>query len=153
MRAIDAIRKPPVTIAPEASIAEAARLMDTHVVGALVVMDGDRPLGVVTDRDVVVRAVARGIPADARVDSVMSPGVIAVDAGADIRESFAVFRSHAIRRLPVVERGHIVGMLTTDDLLIDIVGDLGDLVRPITGQVVFGYPEQSDLPARRDDAK
>jgi signal-transduction protein with cAMP-binding, CBS, and nucleotidyltransferase domain len=150
MRSIDAIRKPPVTIAPGATIAEAARLMDSHVVGALVVMDGDRPLGILTDRDIVVRAVARGIPDDARVDSVMSAGVIAVDADVDLRETLAVFRSHAIRRLPLVEGGRIVGVLTTDDLLIDLVADLGDLVRPITGQVVFGYPEPSDLPARRD---
>jgi CBS domain-containing protein len=147
MRTVDAIRKPPATIDPGASIAEAARLMDSHVVGALVVVDGDRPVGMVTDRDLVVRAVARGIPADARVDAVMSPGVIAVSADADVREAFAIFRSHAIRRLPVVDGG-IVGMLTADDLLIDMVADLGDLVRPITGQVAFGYPEPSDLPAR-----
>ena len=61
MRAVDAVRKPPVTIAPEATIAEAARLMDNHVVGALVVMDGDRPMGVVTDRDIAIRAVARDV--------------------------------------------------------------------------------------------
>ena len=150
MRAVDAVRKPPVTIAPEASIAEAARLMDSQVVGALVVMDGARPVGVVTDRDIAIRAVARDVPADARVDAVMSPGVIALDADADLRHALPIFRSHAVRRLPLVRDGRIVGMLTTDDLLIDLVADLGDLVRPITGQVVFGYPEHPDLPARRD---
>ena len=150
MRATDAVRKPPVTIAAEASIAEAARLMDTHVVGALVVMDGVRPVGVVTDRDITIRAVAREMPVDARVDAIMSPGVIALDASEDLRGVLPIFRSHAIRRLPLVRDGHIVGMLTTDDLLIDLVADLGDLVRPITGQVVFGYPERSDLPAQRD---
>jgi CBS domain-containing protein len=146
MRAVDAVRKAPVTIAAEASIAEAARLMDSHVVGALVVMDGDRPVGVVTDRDIAVRAVARDVPADARVDAVMSPGVVALNADADLRMALPIFHSHAIRRLPLVENGRIVGMLTTDDLLIDLVADLGDLVRPITGQVVFGFPERSNLP-------
>ena len=150
MRAVDAVRKPPVTIAPEATIAEAARLMDNHVVGALVVMDGDRPMGVVTDRDIAIRAVARDVPADARVDAIMSPGVIALDAEEDLRHALPIFRSHAIRRLPLVRDGRIVGMLTTDDLLIDLVADLGDLVRPITGQVVFGYAEHSNLPAERD---
>lgn len=149
MRAVDAIRKPPVTIAPEASIAEAARLMDRHVVGALIVTDGDHPVGVVTDRDITVRAVARDVPADARVDAVMSHGVVALDAEADLRQALPIFHSHAIRRLPLIENGHIVGMITTDDLLVDLIADLGDLVRPITGQIVFGYPEHSDLPARR----
>jgi len=149
MRAVDAIRKSPVTITSEASIAEAARLMDAHVVGALIVMDGDRPVGVVTDRDITVRAVARDVPADARVDAVMSHGVIALDADADLRKALPIFHSHAIRRLPLVEDGNIVGMITTDDLLIDLVADLGELVRPITGQVVFGYPEQAHVPATR----
>jgi CBS domain-containing protein len=149
MRAADAVRKPPVTIAPEASIAEAARLMDSHVVGAVVVMDGARPVGVVTDRDIATRAVARDLPLDARVDAIMSPGVMALNADEDLQHALRIFRSHAIRRLPLVRDGHIVGMLTTDDLLIDLVADLGDLVRPITGQVVFGYPEHPDLPAER----
>jgi signal-transduction protein with cAMP-binding, CBS, and nucleotidyltransferase domain len=149
MRAVDAVRKPPVTIAPDASIAEAACLMDSQVVGAVVVMDGVRPVGVVTDRDITIRAVARDVPADARVDAIMTPGVVALDAGEDLRHALPIFRSHAIRRLPLVRDGRIVGMLTTDDLLIDLVADLGDLVRPITGQVVFGYPEPSNLPAER----
>jgi CBS domain-containing protein len=151
MRAPDAVRKPPVTIAPEGSIAEAACLMDKNVVGALVVMEGGaRPVGVVTDRDITTRAVARDVPADARVDAIMSPGVIAMNADEDLRHALPIFRSYAIRRLPLVRDRRIVGMLTTDDLLIDLVADLGDLVRPITGQVVFGYPQQSDLPAERD---
>jgi signal-transduction protein with cAMP-binding, CBS, and nucleotidyltransferase domain len=152
MRAVDAVRKPVVTIAAEAPIAEAARLMDSRVVGALVVMDSDRPVGIVTDRDIAVRAVARDVPADARVDAVMSQGVVALDAEADMRKALSIFHSHAIRRLPLVEDGSIVGMLTTDDLLIDFVADLGDLVRPITGQVVFGHPDRADLPVpRRSD--
>ena len=79
----------------------------------------------------------------------MSQGVVALDADSDLREALPIFHSHAIRRLPLVEDGHMVGMITTDDLLVDLVADLGDLVRPITGQVVFGHAEQSDLPARR----
>lgn len=149
MRAIDAIRKPAATIANDASIAEAAKLMDARVVGALVVTDGDRPVGIVTDRDIVVRAIARGVPADARVDAVMSPGIMALGADDDVRRALPIFRSNAIRRLPVVRDGKIVGMLTADDLLIDLIADLGDVVRPITGQVAFGHPEDSAVPARR----
>jgi CBS domain-containing protein len=124
--------------------------MDTHVVGALVVVDGERPVGMVTDRDITIRAVARDIPADARVDAVMSSDVVVLDADADLREALAIFHSNAIRRLPLVHDGRVVGMLTTDDLLVDLVTNLGDLLRPITGQVVFGYPEQSDLPVPSD---
>ncbi len=146
MRALDASRKVPVTITPEASLAEAARVMDRVVVGALVVVDAGRPVGIVTDRDLVVRGLARDIPGDARVDAVMSPHLIALDADADLRDALPILRSHAIRRLPLIANGEIVGMLTADDLLIDLVADLGDVVRPITGQVVFGYPEPQTAP-------
>ncbi|HEY5011168.1 MAG TPA: CBS domain-containing protein [Acidimicrobiia bacterium] len=149
MRAIDAIRKPAATIANDAAIADAAKLMDARVVGALVVTDGDRPVGIVTDRDIVVRAIARGVPVDARVDAVMSPGIMALGADDDVRRALPIFRSNAIRRLPVVRDGKIVGMLTADDLLIDLIADLGDVVRPITGQVAFGHPEDSAFPAPR----
>ena len=148
MRAIEAMRKPPVTIGAGESIAEAARRMDDQVVGALVVLEGDRPVGIVTDRDITVRAVAHDLPTDARVDAVMSRGVIALPADAEMRDALPLFHSHAIRRLPLVESGRMVGMLTTDDLLIDLVADLAEIVRPITGQVVFGYSEPSSSPAR-----
>jgi CBS domain-containing protein len=141
MRAVDAVRKPVTTISGDASIAEAAQLMDSRVIGALVVVDGERPVGMVTDRDITVRGVGRGMPADARVDAVMSPGVIAIDADVELRQALPILHSHAIRRLPLVRDGQVVGMLTTDDLLIDLVADLGEIVRPITGQVVFGYAE------------
>jgi CBS domain-containing protein len=79
----------------------------------------------------------------------MSPGVIALDADAEVRQALPIFHSHAIRRLPLVADGRVVGMLTTDDLLIDLVTDLGEIVRPITGQVVFGYPDPVRAPAPR----
>lgn len=151
MHAVDAVRKPLVTVAADDSIARAAQLMDNHAVGALVVFDGERPVGMVTDRDIAIRAVARGVPNDARVDAVMSPGVIALPAAAELRRALPIFHSNAIRRLPLVDdAGRIVGVLTTDDLLIDLVADLGEIMRPITGQVVFGHAEPANLPIRRD---
>ena len=75
--------KSPVTIASDASITDAARLMDTANVGALVVMDGDRLAGIVTDRDLAVRAVGRGVPSDGRIDGVMTTDVVTIAGDAD----------------------------------------------------------------------
>lgn len=149
MRARDAMRKQPVTATAETTLGAAARLMNDQVVGAVVVVDEEhRPVGIVTDRDLVVRALAQDIPADARIDAVMSADVVVLDADADLRDAFKLFDAHACRRLPVVHDGAVVGVLTADDLLVDLVGDLAELARPITGQVVFGYPERSTAPAR-----
>ncbi len=141
MKTRDAIRKLPATITASATVRIAAQLLDRDAVGALIVTDDSYPVGVVTDRDIVVRGVARGVDPDARIDSLMTPEPVTIDASADLREALRIFRSHPFRRLPVTENGALVGMLTVDDLIIDLAADLGDLARPVTGQVIFGSPE------------
>jgi CBS domain-containing protein len=140
MQARDAARKPPVTVAPETRIAEVAALMDQAVVGGVVVVDGDRPVGIVTDRDLAVRALARRVPYDGRVDSVMSTDLVTLDASADLRNAIRIFSSHPIRRLPLLDGGRMVGMITIDDLVVDVTSDLAELIRPLTGQLLFGHP-------------
>ena len=141
MRAREATRKPPATIASGSSIAEAARLMDRMAVGALVVVEGECPIGIVTDRDLVVRGLARQLPGDADVNRVMTVDLVTLPADADLHKAITVFYRHPIRRLPLIEDGRMVGMLTVDDLVIDLVNDLDSLVRPVFGQVIFGGPD------------
>jgi signal-transduction protein with cAMP-binding, CBS, and nucleotidyltransferase domain len=144
MHAIDAARKPPATIAADRTITQAAQEMDHLAVGALVVVEPNgRPFGIVTDRDLVVRAVARRADPEARVDSVMTTDLVALAPDADLREAFGIFERHALRRLPLVADDVVVGMLTMDDLVVDVTADLGRLTRPITAQVLFGHQEPS----------
>lgn len=147
MKVREATRKAPVTATPETTLHEAASLMDANAVGALVITDQGRVVGIVTDRDLVVRALARREPDDARVDSVMTAEPVVIDADADLREAIVLFRSHAVRRIPVVDGGRLVGIIAVDDLLIDVIADLADLSRPIIGEVVFGSSEQSSRTA------
>lgn len=93
MQIRDAIRKNPVTIAADASLADAAELMDRAVVGCLVVLDGDRPVGIVTDRDLVVRGLARRLPWDSRIDSVMSTELVTLDVTEDMHSRACVQRT------------------------------------------------------------
>jgi CBS domain-containing protein len=142
MHAIEAARKPPATITADRSITEAADEMGRLAVGALVVVDPDgRPIGIVTDRDLVVRALARRASADARIDSVMSTDLMILAPDADLRDALRIFERHAIRRLPLVTDDRVVGMLTMDDLVVDLTDDLARLTRPITAQVLFGHRE------------
>jgi CBS domain-containing protein len=147
MRAIDTFRKRPTTIEADRTVTEAAQRMDHDAVGALVVTDHDRAVGIVTDRDLVVRGMARRATADARVDGVMTTELVTLPHDADLRDALGLFRTHAIRRIPVVDAGdRVVGMVSVDDLFVDIAGDLTDLVRPVTGQVLFGHAEP-EVPA------
>lgn len=139
MRTLEAVRRTGIAIAADRTVRDAAVLMDTTGVGALAVVDADRLVGIVTDRDIVRRSVARGFDLDARIDAIMSTPVVAIGADADLHDALALFRTNAIRRLPVIDDERFVGMLTVDDLLMDVAADLADLTRPVTAETLFGH--------------
>lgn len=145
MRTIDGVRRSGLGLAPDRTITEAAALMDKAGVGSLAVIDGEDLVGIVTDRDLVRRGLAQRMAPDARVDAVMSTPVVTIDAEADLHGSFVLFRTHAVRRLAVVREGRFVGMITIDDLLMDLAADLADLARPVTAEVLFAHRD-SPLP-------
>lgn len=146
MRAIEAIRRSGVAIGPDKTMREAAEVMESSGVGALAVVEGDHLVGIVTDRDLVRRGLARRLDPTARVDSLMSSPVVTIESDADLRTAYAVFRVNAVRRLAVTERGRFVGMLSIDDMLINLSADLADLVRPVTAETIIGHRD-SPLPA------
>jgi CBS domain-containing protein len=148
MKTRDLIAKPPVAVPCETTVQEAAARMESANVGALLVMDAGRLAGIVTDRDIVVRAVARGYPPNARIDSFMSTEIVAVDADADVHEAYRILGAHGVRRLPVVSGDDIVGMLTVDDLIVGIATDLDRLVQPVVGELIFGH-HPAPMPAVR----
>lgn len=107
-----------VTIEPTASAALAARLLSRHNVGALPVCGEDRRLrGMVTDRDIVLRCVAaEEDPAQTLVRDIMTRGCASVSPYDDCRSATRLMAQQQIRRLPVVEEGKLVGILTLADL-------------------------------------
>jgi CBS domain-containing protein len=133
--------KAPVTVTVDATIHQAAVAMDRNSVGAVVVVDGERPVGIVTDRDLVVRALARRTPPEGRVDGVMSADVVCVGADDELHVVAAILSTHPFRRVPVVEHHRLVGMITLDDLIVRLAGDLHDATKGVTAQLLFGHPE------------
>lgn len=107
-----------VTIAPEESAALAARLLSRHNVGALPVCGGDGILrGIVTDRDIVLRCVAaEEAPECTPVRQIMTRGCASVAPEDDVREAARLMAVRQVRRLPVVEAGRVVGMVSLGDL-------------------------------------
>lgn len=143
MRTIDSLHRSGVGIGPERTIRDAAALMEEAGIGALAVVDGDRLIGLVTDRDLVRRVLARDLAPDARIDSVMTTPVVTIAASADLDQAFALFGTHGLRRLPVERDGHFVGMISIDDLLVCVSRQLTDLARPVTAEILFA---QRDAP-------
>ncbi|MFI8192778.1 CBS domain-containing protein [Streptomyces sp. NPDC085946] len=106
-----------VAVRPDASLVEAAQLMRAQNIGDVVVADGQEVVGVLTDRDITVRAVAEGTdPLTVSVRTVCTPDPVTVEPHDPVSAAVALMRAHAVRRLPVVENGLPVGMVTLGDL-------------------------------------
>jgi len=133
----DWIRREPEALPPDASCAEAARLMRDANVGAVVVAEGARPLGLVTDRDLAVRVVAAGRdPQRVALSEVMSGEPIFLAERRSVASVIAVMRDLAIRRVMVVDdRGDLVGVIALDDLVMRLAEDLGGLAEAIRKEV------------------
>lgn len=105
------------TVAPGATVRQAVREMNQHGVGALLVIDGERPAGIFTERDVLRRVVDAGLdPNTTPVARVMTTGLLVVEPSATVEEAMAIMTQRRLRHLPVVERGRVVGMVSIGDL-------------------------------------
>ncbi|MBI2961428.1 MAG: CBS domain-containing protein [Betaproteobacteria bacterium] len=116
---------------------EAARLMREHHVGSLVVVDetaiGRRPVGIITDRDIVIEVAAMGVPlATVTAEEAMAPDLMTGLVTDPVWDTVARMREKGVRRLPVVDRdGVLQGILTVDDLLELLTEHFDGLVRTI----------------------
>lgn len=108
------------TVSPSQSLAEAAEVMKGEDVGSVPVVEEGRLAGIVTDRDIVIRAVAeRRDPQTVKVADVASRELVTVEPEQDLDEALALMARHQVRRLPVVEAGQLVGMLAQADVAVE----------------------------------
>ena len=125
----DVMTPNPKTVEPGTSIKDAAKLIKTEEIGALPVVEGGRLTGMITDRDIVIRAVAEG-KLDATVGDIASKDVVSIDPEQSLEEAARLMAEHQIRRLPVCEEdGRLVGILAQAD-----VAQIGH--DQLTGEVV-----------------
>jgi signal-transduction protein with cAMP-binding, CBS, and nucleotidyltransferase domain len=117
-RVRDVMTPGPIGVDYYQSIGEAARTMRDWGVGAVLVVRNESLYGLVTDRDLVVRAVAEARGADEPVGPLSSANLIGVDADADVSEAMRLMRRHTVRRLPVLEDGQVTGIVSLGDLAI-----------------------------------
>jgi CBS domain-containing protein len=106
--------------APTESLADVAQTMKQEDVGSLPVVEDDRLVGIITDRDIVIRAVAERVdPQSIYVGDVASRDLVTVEPEQDLDEALALMAHHRVRRLPVVEDGRLVGVLAQADVAIE----------------------------------
>jgi len=107
-----------VVAPPEATVREVAELMRERNVGSVVLVDGDAPVGMLTDRDLAVGVVAEGRDPGDRAGDHASRPVVTVEPGAAIEDAADLMVGHGIRRLPVLDGDRLAGIVTLDDLAV-----------------------------------
>jgi CBS domain-containing protein len=108
----------PRTVKTGDSIVQAAKLMKGEDTGIAPIVDGERLVGVITDRDIAVRVVAEGRdPQTTKVEEIASTNLITVDPQENLDEALRLIRQHHVRRLPVVEEdGKLIGIVAESDV-------------------------------------
>ncbi|GHE56980.1 CBS domain-containing protein [Streptomyces capitiformicae] len=108
-----------VAVRPDASLVEAAQLMRAQDIGDVLVATDGQLVGVLTDRDITLRAVADGAdPLTVSAQAVCTPNPVVIGPDDAVSAAVELMRDHAVRRLPVLEDGHPVGMVSLGDLAV-----------------------------------
>ncbi|TLZ44154.1 MAG: CBS domain-containing protein [Methanobacteriota archaeon] len=115
---VEIMTSTPITTTADATIAAAAKVMREMDIGSLVVLDSDRPTGIVTERDIVTKvAAADQKPSQVHVKDIMTSPLVAVNPHEEVVEAAKLMSQRKIRRLPVVQDGKLIGMVTENDIL------------------------------------
>ncbi|MFI9809200.1 CBS domain-containing protein [Streptomyces sp. NPDC052301] len=140
MKISEVMTVPPVCVEPRVPLVEVTRRMTEYAVGSVLVVEDGALRGIVTDRDLAVRGLGGGLDPRTRADAVMSARVVTVEAVDDLQVAYRTFRRTGVRRLPVLDAGRVVGMLTIDDLFLDLFRRFADLLGPVAWSVLQEPP-------------
>ena len=118
IRIVDFMKKEPVITDPDLTISNAARMMSRNSIGSLILVQDEKPYGIVTERDLVRRVIAAGKdPETVKVSEVCSRPVLTMAEDDMLEDAIDMMRAHKVRRIVVVNgEGKVSGVLTTDDL-------------------------------------
>jgi CBS domain-containing protein len=143
--------RPAITASPDTTAREAAHRMRSQRIGAVVVVNRrGAPLGIVTDRDITVRIVARGgDPSSVRLGAMLTRRPVVIRDDASMLDAARLLSRQRVRRLPVVDRtGALVGLVSLDDLLLRIGRELGHIASTLAGELGHRRPRGQALERR-----
>ncbi len=139
----DIMNSPVVSAAPSDSIQKIAKIMKEEKIGSIIVMDEDKPVGLVTDFDIVVNGVADDIkPSEIKASDIMNE-IQTIESEESITEAARLLRKHNIKRLGVVYKNRLVGVVSASDViavtpeLVDVVSEKAAIIR---GELGLGKP-------------
>ena len=127
------------TIAPDATVFDAIKLMSDLGVGALLVMEGSRLVGVISERDYTRKVILKGRSSSSTlVQDIMTKKVICLSPGNNIDECMALMNENQIRHLPIVEKGTVVGIVTIMDVIKNILSEKEFIIEQMEHYIAGG---------------
>lgn len=135
MKVSELMTKNPATAMPSSGLSEVAKMMRDCDCGAIPIVENDKVVGVITDRDITIRVIADNKnPQDVKVGDVMSKQIVTARVGDDVREVANIMEKHKVRRVPVVdEQGKCVGIVSQADIALKTNDrTTGDLVQKVS---------------------
>lgn len=140
-----------VVLNPNSSLLDAARALEQNRIGAVVVQERGRIVGIVTDRDLAVRAVGGALDArTTKITDVMTSSPVTLTPADSRADAIRLMQERNVRRIPLIDGDRLVGMVTLDDLLLDEAAPLEELAAIVEAQIGEGGPaDTSRSPARR----
>ena len=129
------------SVPPDVTVAAAAKEMDLHKVGAILVMENGRIVGILTERDVLTRVVVAGLdPKDTPVKQIMTPDPITVPSTTTVEQVMELFTNKRFRHLPVVDNGRLAGLISIGDILRRTVETHRHEAEQLKQYITGGYP-------------
>jgi len=113
----DIMTKSVISVDATATVNEAAKMMEDAKVGAIIVMENNTPVGIITDRDFAVKIVAHAYPTTTPVKQIMSSPLFAIGPDETVMMAADLMYTREIRKLPVIDNDQVIGMLTATDLV------------------------------------
>lgn len=143
-----------VILNPDSAALDAARAIEQNRIGAVVVQDEGRVVGIVTDRDLAVRVLGRARDAaTTKIAEVMTPFPATLTPNDSLADAVWLMQERNVRRIPLVEGERVVGMVTLDDLLLDEAAPLESLAAVVAAQIEAGGPASATPPRHRTLAR
>ena len=113
----DAMTKEVVTADPKINAQKAAKIMDTRKIGSIVLVTKEKLVGIVTERDIVIKLVMEDLTAsETTVEDIMTNDPVLIDDDAEVDDAIEAMNEHHVKRLPVVSGSNLVGIITTSDI-------------------------------------
>ncbi len=138
---LDARRRPINSVHPDTSVTESVRLMNDQNIGALLVMDDDKLVGIFTERDALNKVLPEGIdPISTKISEVMTKDPVCVDPSTTVEEAMSIVTNRRVRHLPILHKGKLVGIVSSGDLTHWLVEDRESEIRELVDVAAHTRP-------------